>query len=343
MASQPPVLRPLSVAEILDTAFRLWRRNFGTLVSITAVVYVPLAVVEVVLAAVLAGVGVAVQAAGPGAVPGRGIAAAAFGGTLLLTAVAAIAVALVYAALAVAVSRYYLGRTVTVGDAYACVMPRLGSLLATWLLVFVVVAIGAMLCVIPGIYLAVVLAFAWPLVVLEDRSPTDAMSRSAELVRGYWGRVFVTMLLLSLIVVVIQWAITAPVNLIGQAVFGGGALSLGVAQLVSVLVQMIVLPLSVTGLVVLYYDLRVRKEAFDLQLLMTEIGPKVGVAAPPVVPGKPSVTPPAEGPPTVPPGLSQELPPAPGAEEGTPFVEPPAEETGPTSDEDRTGPQGPVF
>ncbi|MCX7599016.1 MAG: hypothetical protein N2512_09145 [Armatimonadetes bacterium] len=350
MASQPPILRPLSIAEILDTAFRLWQRNFGTLVSIAAVVYVPLAVVQVVLVALVAGVSAGAAAAGPAGMPvlGKGMAAGAIGGALLIAAVGAIGVALVYAALAVAVSRYYLGRPVTVGDAYACVVPRLGPLLATWFLVFLAVAVGTLLCVIPGIYLGVVFAFAWPLVVLENRGPSDAMSRSQQLVSGYWGRVFLTMLLLSLIVVVIQWAVATPANLLGQSVLGKGILGLAFTQLVGAAAQMVLLPLSVTGLIVLYYDLRVRKEAFDLQLLATEIGPKVGVPAPAAVPGKPPSAPPAEGPPTeglptVPPGVSEELPPAPGAEEGLPLVEPPTEEAEPPTEEDETGQQGPVF
>lgn len=345
MASQPPVLRPLSIAEILDTAFRLWRRNFGTLVSIAAVVYVPLAVIEALLAVLLKHAGAGAETAGAGGmpVPGAGLAGAALGGALVIAAVMAVGMALVYAALAVAVSRHYLGETTTVADAYQHVMPRVGALLGTWLLVFLAVAIGVMLCVIPGIYLAVVLAFAWPLVVLENRGPTDAMSRSSQLVSGYWGRVFLTMLLLSLIVGVIQWAVAGPASLIGQAVLGRGALGAGFVQLVGAIVQMVVLPLSVTGLIVLYYDLRVRKEAFDLQLLAAEIGPKVGVPASAVMPGKPPFAPTSEQPPIVPTGLSEELPPAPGPEEGLTFAGPPAEEPGPPPEEDGSGRQGPVF
>ena len=342
MASQPPLLRPLSVAEILDTAFRLWRRNFATLVSISAVVYVPLAVVEALLAVLLLPAA-ARQATALEVAQGRAAAAAALSGMLVIAAVAAIGVALVYAALAVAVSRYYLGRSVSVGDAYGQVMPRLGPLLATWLLVFIVVAIGTMLCVIPGIYLGVVLAFAWPLVILEHRGPTDAMSRSMQLVSGYWWRVCGTTLLLSLIVAVIQWAVLALVGVLGALALGGGSWAQAFQQLVGALVQMIVLPLSITGLIVLYYDLRVRKEAFDLQLLVTEIGPRIGIPAP-TAPGtgKPTAWPSAQEKPPVP-GVSEQLPPPPSIEEGKPFAEPPGEDTGPPPDEEERGGQGPVF
>ena len=55
MASETPALRPLSVAEILDAAFRLYRRRFVPLVTIAAVVYVPLGIVQAVLVGLFLG------------------------------------------------------------------------------------------------------------------------------------------------------------------------------------------------------------------------------------------------------------------------------------------------
>jgi hypothetical protein len=46
MAAELSLLRPLSVADILDSTFTLYRRHFGELVSIAAVVQIPLGLLQ---------------------------------------------------------------------------------------------------------------------------------------------------------------------------------------------------------------------------------------------------------------------------------------------------------
>lgn len=47
---RPPNLQPLNIADIIDAAVRLYRRNFGPFLSIIAIVYAPMAVFQVILA-----------------------------------------------------------------------------------------------------------------------------------------------------------------------------------------------------------------------------------------------------------------------------------------------------
>ncbi len=311
MAAQAPLLRPLSIAEIIDAAFRLYRRHFGRLVAIAAVVYVPLAIIEALLAAVLLSTATRMpQGAGQ---PPTGLLAGMGIGMLVIGLLAMIGYMLAYAAMTVAISREYLGQDITPGEAYQQVIPSLGTLIVTAILVAVVVGIGMMLCIIPGVYLAVALTFAIPVVVLEGLGATAALSRSMELVRGYWLRVFGTMFLLGLIVGLIQMAILWPVNMIVVAGISHSSPAAGqaISQLVNTLASMVLFPLSMTGLIVLYYDLRVRKEGFDLQLMTQQIGAKLGVAPPPQPPSTGPELPPAqqgesELPPPPPSGESQE-------------------------------------
>ena len=98
-----------------------------------------------------------------------------------------------------------------------------------------------------------------------------ALSRSRQLVRGSWWRVFGILLLIWLIYAFISFVIV----LVGAAVagllaFAGEstpvALGQAIVQLVfSVAQQALTQPFSVAGTVLLYYDLRVRKEGLDLQ------------------------------------------------------------------------------
>lgn len=320
-----PSLRPLSTAEVLDTAFSLYRHNFARLISIAAVVYVPLGLVQAILVGVFFGTIMAPQAPFPQMTGSDAL--GLVGGGLVLGALWLVGYSLVYAALAVAISRRYLGSDIQIADAYNQVFQHIGPLVITWIIVTLATVVGTMLCVIPGIYLAVSLAFAWPLVILEGLAPRAAISRSQELVSGYWWRVFSTMLLLGVIVMVIQMAVMFPLSLLLNLVLGQSAVTQGVNQFFSSLIGMALLPLTMTGLIVLYYDLRVRKEAFDLELMADQIGTTLGI---PGVPATASII----VPPTKPPmqGVDEEgyfgaeTSPAPGEEEQAAELPPPPDQ-----------------
>ncbi|MBC7287712.1 MAG: glycerophosphoryl diester phosphodiesterase membrane domain-containing protein [Armatimonadetes bacterium] len=309
MATYPPRLRPLTVAEIVDAAFRLYRRHFGRFVAIAAVVYVPVGFVEAAVAAAL------LASAGRLATSGQELPANFIAGVgvpaVAIAVVAGIGYLLAYAAMAVAVSREYLGHEISVAAAYSQVWPAVGALVGAWLLVTILVGMGFILCVIPGIYLAIALIFAVPVVVLEGLGAGAAIGRSMELVRGYWFHVFVTMLLLGLIVGIIQVGILWPVTFLITATLGTAfpVAANALTQLISALASMVLFPLTMAGLVIIYYDLRVRKEGFDLQLLAEQIGGKLGL--PPSFPVE-TLPPPAA------PGTAgePEPPPLPGEEAG---------------------------
>lgn len=143
-------------------------------------------------------------------------------------------------------------------------------LLLASILQAIIVALGFILLVIPGVYLLVRYLFISQAIVLEHKGIGGAFSRSGELVRGSWWRVFGIGLVLFLLVAVIQQA-------------GGGVivgiLSLGrsttghlIGDAVNAVVRIIVLPIELGGLTLLYYDLRIRKEGFDLQQMAQTLG-----------------------------------------------------------------------
>ncbi len=110
-----------------------------------------------------------------------------------------------------------------------------------------------------------------PIVVLEDLSSSfDAFSRSWELTRGARLKVFGT--------VVVAWLISV---FLPQLVVSGISGALGVAGnnslqpffvVVASLLGIVLAPILPCALTLLYYDLRVRREAFDLQVLSAQLG-----------------------------------------------------------------------
>src|SRR5205085_1470368 len=47
----PPLLQPLQIGDLLDTAFRLYRRNVAQLIRLTSLVIIPLTLVRLLLLA----------------------------------------------------------------------------------------------------------------------------------------------------------------------------------------------------------------------------------------------------------------------------------------------------
>jgi uncharacterized membrane protein len=251
------MLRPLTVGEILDTSFTLYRRHFAALATVALVCTgVPL-VLRLFLEA---GGGVFTNVA-----------------LGLLYAISLVVLNLVATGATVfIVSESYLGRPISAREALSRATPYIGRILVCSLLMALVVGLGFLLLLVPGIILAVGLALAIPAVVLEPRSSASAaLSRSWELTRGARWRIFglgVTLLVLLYIPVVAITGLLAVVlpTASGEA-FGPASISSVAAIAVGGIVQMFIYPLFYCVLTVTYYDLRVRKEGFDLELLASSL------------------------------------------------------------------------
>ncbi|HRX87706.1 MAG TPA: hypothetical protein P5572_21985 [Phycisphaerae bacterium] len=179
---------------------------------------------------------------------------------------------LVQAALTFAISGAVLGEPVEAGSAFGrakkCILPLLG----TQFLVGIVVVIGFMLLIVPGVIFSLWFMVVAPVVILERLSGSTAMGRSRELMRDNLGKGF----LLALVLAIIGWAITFG----AAAIFAYLPLPAFIYQAILLIVEAIILPVQTAPLILLYYDLRVRKEAFDLERLAESVqgGPEVSMA-----------------------------------------------------------------
>lgn len=267
-----PTLRPLGVGEIIDVAIKIYTRNLGTFLGLTAIIYIPIAIIAVLGFLSVLPEGSFVQdntlyfPFGADDTPFV-VFAIAFGILSYLFAL------LATAAGTRAVADAYLGTKPTIGKSYAAVGRRIGSLFWLVLLFFIAVAIGFVLLVLPGIYLAIAFIVAVPALVVEDVRGSKALRRSRDLVSGRWWSVFGTVLLgVFLIPFVIEFAIGFALGLgLGAMDNTSPTAFLVVNQGASLLAQVIATPIQLAVITILYFDLRVRKEAFDLQLLTERI------------------------------------------------------------------------
>jgi len=127
--------------------------------------------------------------------------------------------------------------------------------------------------IVPGILLLIMWSLSVPAMVLENKGVLDSMSRSSDLTRGSRGRIFVIWLLFVVLAIVVSLLFRWPVEIAAgvSSIFAlqrsgrGWQAALQVSSFVS---ECLVGPLATIAFSLVYYDERVRKEAFDLQLMM---------------------------------------------------------------------------
>jgi hypothetical protein len=95
-------------------------------------------------------------------------------------------------------------RDLSIGELFRSVLPVLGPLLWTAILFGIGVFIGFLAFFIPGLVLFTQWAVAAPAVVIENRTATQALGRSRELVRGHGWQVFSVVLVTLLLVVIVD-------------------------------------------------------------------------------------------------------------------------------------------
>ena len=266
-------LRPLSLGELLDRAFFLYRKYFLVFAGIIAFPHLALLAVQLIGVVLrpgrtLGGQGISVLWTLVIAVVALGVAAISQGGTVI------------------AVSHVHLGHSVSISEAFAGMKGRAFSLALIMIGLGVGIGIGFVLLIVPGIILALMWALTIPVAVLEDKGLRDSVERSAELTKGHRGRVFLIYLLFVILFYIVSIALEMPIF----AAIGIAARTnphavpplwmLLAIPIATFLTQCIVGPLMTIALSLMYYDERVRKEAFDLQHMMATLDGAQGGALP---------------------------------------------------------------
>ncbi len=253
---------------LLNETFAVYGKHFWRFVGMVAIVHVPVSLLTLVIMLVM----------------GTGEATVIVAGLVSFSATV-----FVWGSAVFAVGQHYLLGDVRIGECYKRAWWRvlslmlLGVIVATALLVApgVLTRIGeplvsgfVSLLAIPAIVLSVYWSVSVPTVIMENCGPLGALRRSTALIRGSWWRVFGITIVFGLVVLGLAILLTLPFAL-GTKVVGADIAS-GVPAviqfLVSLVVETVVPPVAFIAGTLLYYDLRVRKEAFDFATLSRELG-----------------------------------------------------------------------
>jgi hypothetical protein len=304
MAPKPGVvpLRPLGVGEILDGAISYIRRDPKTVLGISAVISLVIAVVQfAALAATSRSLNLATGSASfaDALASGLGSVSASAVQSLVAWVLGVVATGL----LTVVMGQAVLGRRVTASQAWDRTRARFWPLLGLTLLVSVVegvlVVVGLGVAVLAGwaltsastglgvtvgillgiaavalvVWVSIRLLLAPVALMLESAGVVTSMRRSWTLVQGAWWRTFGIYVLGSILAAIVSSVLAIPFSLVGALLSLGsiqsGTLPIGYTLSVSLatLVSSIVVIPFTSGIVsLLYIDRRIRREALDIEL-----------------------------------------------------------------------------
>ncbi len=319
MQPAPVRLRPMTISDILDAVFRLYRDNFLTFIGVVALLQVPMLILQISVTFAL-GNQVLVDMMqltrelpffDPEVDPLSELPL----GSLMLYVVISMVIGLIQAiviqqlingALANAIARRYLNQPVSILEAYSFGIERIAALIIAGIIITLIggliigvlfgctigflivvasagqdsVALAALtifatiITILIAILIAAILLlrflFTTQAIVLEGRGPIDAMGRSWRMMRGSFWRVLGIVALVYILVQIITIVPSVALGGVIGAIFNRPedfAIQQSLSTLVGYLIQIVALPLQLSAFTLLYYDLRVRKEGYDMQMM----------------------------------------------------------------------------
>ena len=282
-------LYPMGIGEILDRSFHLLRSHFRLLFLI---ILTPQAI------HFLVSQGFQLAFSGGAAVSNPLATGIGFGITAFFAAILFIIIQFwAQGALINAVSEAYLGHEASVWGSYRAMRNRLGRLIGTLFLMGLLIAVAAGAIVVVGMVLAMVSGFLtavfgfagvvvglhlllnWlmvdKVVVLEEMSWMNALRRSKELMtarteKGFWKSTKMKAGLILLLGFLIGLGFQLLFQLPG-AVLGflgkGNVMVVTFLHILSIAATSLATVYTAVAMILYYYDIRVRKEGFDLKMM----------------------------------------------------------------------------
>lgn len=275
-------LQPMNFTDILDGIFTVYRNHYRLLLEIAAVYLVLGFAVDLISAYFIIG-----------ATPSTIFVIAGF--SLMATSVISL---LVTAGVMYASAQVFLTREMTSGAAFQQAFRRFWSYLGSGVL-YLLAVVGLCITVI-GIPFGIYFGVRWSLyslpVLLEESKAWNALGRSTELVKGSWWRVLgilIAIYLISGMITIILYISTEFIlTLAGiiateqaEGVTGlldtlrrlfaptpteAGWVTYAVQRFVGLLIATLTMPIALIGSTLLYFDLRIRKEALDIEMQVTD-------------------------------------------------------------------------
>jgi hypothetical protein len=255
------VLRPLDIGQLFDVAVIIFIRYFKYIFGVAAIAALPL------LLTMLAGGTLSFMSDLNGAqallfIP-------MFMGFILFF----LMIVMQQGAMVKLISDIYMNNEFSIGGSYRAAFSKTGALIVASILYAILTRAGLVFCLVPGIYVMIAAKLYPQLMMLENKGIIESLERSWKLVQGSWFRFALALFLGSIFMVVFFMLSLTLIGFITALRPHNPALAamqpfLGIIPSAAFLLGS---PFITVISVLFYYDLRVRKEAFDLVVLAREI------------------------------------------------------------------------
>jgi hypothetical protein len=273
-----PDLRPLGIGEVLDVGIKIVWRNAATILRIVVPILLPVQFFSTLIA--VSADDQQVETVDPitGEVTYNTEDVWIYAtGLIAVAVIGLLASTLVTAACFKSVGDAYLGERPTAKSSIGYALRRAHSIIWVTVLSWLLVLLGVVACILPGIWLYVSFAVAVPVLLTEGVKGRKALGRSRGLVKGRWWPAFAIILLGTLLTSIVGGVVTGILEAASLTDPDNDTVTVVTGTVGSTVASALTTPFTAAFVTVLYFDLRVRKEGFDLQLFAE----RLGLAAPP--------------------------------------------------------------
>jgi hypothetical protein len=269
----PLVLAPMGIGEILDGAVKLYRANFKAIALVALVVMGPIQVISAVaVRSQLGGTGVLDMVndpslAEPGNTPFSNVGPTLL--TLAFYAVGFLFTPIVAGAVAKAVATSYVGGSLTAGEVLRAAGRRWWQLIVASILVHICELFGMLGFCIGALFVMPLFVVVSPAIVVEELGPLEGIKRSWNLCTSRYMAVLGVAVLSGVITWLAKQIVAVPFSIPAAFIgFRWGFLLVAVGGIVT---EVFVAPISAIVATLVYFDLRIRREGFDLQVMAANL------------------------------------------------------------------------
>jgi hypothetical protein len=252
------ILKPMNAGEILDNTFKLFKGQFKSYLGIVVLGIASFIVLGLIVGALYYMFGKTTVMVG-GAI------------AYILFIVVNLAM---NAGLIKMTSEQILDRKMGSMEAYRFGFGKAWYLFLGGLLYVIIVTLSAILLIIPGVYFGNALVLFSQSIVIEEKGPWSALKRSKLLTKGSWWRCFGIIFLAIVFMVIISTLPRMVIGIFVGLIFNPNFIATIIDAFLGIIISTLFAPLIMIAMTLLYYDLRIRKENLDLQVMVGNLTDK---------------------------------------------------------------------
>lgn len=103
----------------------------------------------------------------------------------------------------------------TINDVWREIMKNFGRILIASIIIGLVIMVGFVLCILPGLYLAVPLSLVFSIMIFEETDFSIAFNRSFKLIKSNWWNTFAIFIVTGILIYILTILLSIPAIIMG--------------------------------------------------------------------------------------------------------------------------------